>query len=86
MYAVIKTGGKQYRVQPGDLMVVEKLAGDPGANVDFDAGTPAVDPDTGLQYVVGDPNASAKPRIAGSAYTSSFAGATSTTSGSTACR
>lgn len=35
MYAVIKTGGKQYRVQPGDLMVVEKLAGDPGANVDF---------------------------------------------------
>ena len=36
MYAVIKTGGKQYRVQPGDLLVVEKLAGDPGANVAFD--------------------------------------------------
>jgi large subunit ribosomal protein L21 len=35
MYAVIKTGGKQYRVQPGDLMVVEKLAGEPGATVDF---------------------------------------------------
>ncbi|WP_332765808.1 50S ribosomal protein L21 [Phenylobacterium sp.] len=35
MYAVIKTGGKQYRVQPGDLLVVEKLDGEPGANVAF---------------------------------------------------
>jgi hypothetical protein len=50
-----------------------------GANVDFDPGTPAIDPDTGLQYVVGDPNAGAKPRIAGSANTNDFAGATSTT-------
>lgn len=35
MYAVIKTGGKQYRVQPGDLLVVEKLDGDAGAAVSF---------------------------------------------------
>jgi large subunit ribosomal protein L21 len=35
MYAVIKTGGKQYRVQPGDLIVVEKLDGDAGADVRF---------------------------------------------------
>jgi large subunit ribosomal protein L21 len=35
MYAVIKTGGKQYRVQPGDLLVVEKLEGEPGAAVSF---------------------------------------------------
>jgi ribosomal protein L21 len=35
MYAVIKTGGKQYRVQAGDLLVVEKLEGEPGANVAF---------------------------------------------------
>jgi large subunit ribosomal protein L21 len=35
MYAVIKTGGKQYRVSPGDLMVVEKLLGEPGSNVAF---------------------------------------------------
>jgi large subunit ribosomal protein L21 len=35
MYAVIKTGGKQYRVQPGDILVVEKLDGEPGANVAF---------------------------------------------------
>lgn len=33
MYAVIKTGGKQYRVQPGDTIVVEKLAGEAGADV-----------------------------------------------------
>ncbi|HEY5413133.1 MAG TPA: 50S ribosomal protein L21, partial [Caulobacteraceae bacterium] len=36
MYAVIKTGGKQYRVRPGDMLVVEKLAGDAGAEVSFD--------------------------------------------------
>ncbi len=36
MYAVIKTGGKQYRVQPGDVLVVEKLDGDVGAKVSFD--------------------------------------------------
>jgi len=36
MYAVIKTGGKQYRVQPGDLIVVEKLAGAPGDEVKLD--------------------------------------------------
>ncbi len=35
MYAVIKTGGKQYRVKAGDLLVVEKLEGEPGANVAF---------------------------------------------------
>ena len=36
MYAVIKTGGKQYRVQAGDMLVVEKLDGDAGAKVAFD--------------------------------------------------
>lgn len=35
MYAVIKTGGKQYRVQPGDVIVVEKLDGEAGSNVKF---------------------------------------------------
>jgi large subunit ribosomal protein L21 len=35
MYAVIKTGGKQYRVSPGDLLVVEKLEGEAGASVAF---------------------------------------------------
>jgi large subunit ribosomal protein L21 len=36
MYAVIKTGGKQYRVQAGDMLIVEKLIGEPGAKVAFD--------------------------------------------------
>lgn len=36
MYAVIRTGGKQYRVKPGDVLVVEKLPGDAGAKVSFD--------------------------------------------------
>jgi large subunit ribosomal protein L21 len=36
MYAVIQTGGKQYRVEPGKTVVVEKLAGDAGAPVVFD--------------------------------------------------
>ena len=36
MYAVIQTGGKQYRVEPGKTVVVEKLAGDKGAQVVFD--------------------------------------------------
>ena len=35
MYAVIKTGGKQYRVSAGDLLRVEKLAGEPGAAIKF---------------------------------------------------
>lgn len=36
MYAVIETGGKQYRVQPGDIFQVEKLDGDVGAAVQFE--------------------------------------------------
>jgi len=36
MYAVIQTGGKQYRVEPGKTVVVEKLVGDEGAQVVFD--------------------------------------------------
>jgi large subunit ribosomal protein L21 len=35
MYAVIKTGGKQYRVIEGQRLRVEKLAGDPGKEITF---------------------------------------------------
>lgn len=35
MYAVIKTGGKQYRVSEGDRLRVEKLPGDVGATVEL---------------------------------------------------
>ena len=36
MYAVIQTGGKQYRVEPGKTVVVEKLVGDKGTQVVFE--------------------------------------------------
>ena len=36
MYAVIKTGGKQYRVEPGDVVTLERLDGDAGDGVKFD--------------------------------------------------
>jgi len=36
MYAVIKTGGKQYRTVVGDILRVEKLDGGEGDTVDFD--------------------------------------------------
>jgi large subunit ribosomal protein L21 len=36
MYAVIKTGGKQYKVTAGDKLKVEKLAGDVGSKVVLD--------------------------------------------------
>lgn len=54
MFAVIKTGGKQYRVAPGDRFTVEKLAAEPGETIRFEdvlmiggesmaLGTPTVD-------------------------------------------
>lgn len=55
MYAIIETGGKQYKVQEGDELVIEKLEEEAGATVNFDrvlgvmndsgfvAGTPTVE-------------------------------------------
>jgi len=34
-YAVIRTGGKQYRVAPGDTLRIEKIDGEPGTQVEF---------------------------------------------------
>lgn len=36
MYAIIQTGGKQYRVSEGDTLRVEKLSAEPGAEIAFD--------------------------------------------------
>ena len=36
MYAIVVTGGKQHRVQEGDLIRVEKLDGEVGASVTLD--------------------------------------------------
>jgi large subunit ribosomal protein L21 len=35
MFAVIRTGGKQYKVAPGDILEVDRLDGDAGATVTF---------------------------------------------------
>lgn len=35
MYAVVKTGGKQYRVSPGDTIQVEKIDGQPGESLEL---------------------------------------------------
>jgi large subunit ribosomal protein L21 len=43
MYAIIKTGGKQYRVQEGDNIFVEKLASDVDSEVVFDQVLAVVD-------------------------------------------
>lgn len=35
MYAVVRTGGKQVRVSPGDVVRVERIAAEPGASVEL---------------------------------------------------
>jgi large subunit ribosomal protein L21 len=37
MYAIVKAGGKQYKVAVGDVVEVEKLAGVPGTEINFPA-------------------------------------------------
>lgn len=55
MYAVIKTGGKQYRVEPGQTIRVEKLDGDKGTKLDISDVLLVADGD---QVRVGTPNVS----------------------------
>ncbi len=56
MYAVIQTGGKQYRVSQGDKLRVEKLGADEGAKVELDKVLMVADGDKvsiGTPYVKG---------------------------------
>ena len=46
MYAVIHTGGKQHRVQVGEIVRVERLEGEPGGKVVFDQVLAVGDGDT----------------------------------------
>ena len=52
MYAIIETGGKQYRVQEGDVISVEKLNANPGDQISFDKVLVCGD---GAEAVVGTP-------------------------------
>src|SRR5210317_524846 len=57
MFAVLKTGGKQYKVQAGDILRVEKLAADAGETVQFNE----------ILMVGGDKPVIGAPRVEGAA-------------------
>jgi large subunit ribosomal protein L21 len=59
MYAVIKTGGKQYRVSEGQRLRVERIDGDPGQAVTFDQ----------VLLVGGDSLKIGQPTVAGASVT-----------------
>jgi large subunit ribosomal protein L21 len=52
MYAVVKTGGKQYRVEEGQTLKIEKLTAEQGASVNFSEVLMIVD---GSESIVGNP-------------------------------
>jgi large subunit ribosomal protein L21 len=66
MYAVVSTGGKQYRVEAGNELIVERVAGDAGSTITFDrvllvgdgeavtVGTPTVEGATVSGTVIGE--------------------------------
>jgi large subunit ribosomal protein L21 len=60
MYAVIETGGKQYRVAPGDTVQVETLPGEVGAEIELGRVLAVVGDDA--QLLTGDRIANAKVR------------------------
>ncbi|MBA3530971.1 MAG: 50S ribosomal protein L21 [Ardenticatenales bacterium] len=35
MYAIVEVGGKQYRVEEGDVLTIDRLAGEEGAQIEF---------------------------------------------------
>ncbi len=59
MFAIIKTGGKQYKVSEGDVLFVEKLVAEEGETVTFDE----------VCAVSGDTFVAGKPTVAGAAVT-----------------
>jgi len=58
MYAVVKTGGKQYKVAEGDVLNVEKLDVEPGETVDLDVLLLSSD-----DKVITDPDALKKAKV-----------------------
>ena len=53
MYAIVRTGGHQYRVAPGDTIMVEKLDAEPGASVELSDVLLVMDDNKGVQ--IGSP-------------------------------
>jgi large subunit ribosomal protein L21 len=65
MYAVIVTGGKQYRVSEGSVLKIEKLEAEAGANVEFD---------NVLLVANGDKVTLGTPKVAGAKVTGTVQG------------
>lgn len=59
MYAIIKTGGKQYRVTEGDTLRLEKLTGEEGDTVTFDH----------VMLIGGDKTTVGTPKVEGASVT-----------------
>jgi len=55
MWAVIETGGKQFRVKTGDLLKVEKIEGEEGSNISFDSVLLLSKDAEGKELTVGNP-------------------------------
>jgi large subunit ribosomal protein L21 len=66
MYAVVKTGGKQLRVEPGDVVCVELLQGAPGDRVELDE----------VLLVSGDTTQLGTPRVEGARVVGTILGET----------
>lgn len=65
MFAIVKTGGKQYRVGPGDQIIVERIAGEVGAKIALNEVLAVSD---GESNAIGAPlvvNASVRAKIVG---------------------
>ncbi|MCL1787768.1 MAG: 50S ribosomal protein L21 [Defluviitaleaceae bacterium] len=65
MYAIIETGGKQYKVQAGDIITVEKLGADAGTSFTFDRV---------LSILDGDNSVFGAPTVAGATVTAQVMG------------
>jgi len=63
MFAIVKTGGKQYRVGPGDQIVVERIAGEIGSEVSLDEVLAIGGGETGAIGHPTVPNASVRAKI-----------------------
>ncbi len=64
MYAIFETGGKQYKVQPGDIITVEKLGAVAGTSFTFEK----------VLAVLGDAPVFGKPYVEGANVTASVMG------------
>jgi large subunit ribosomal protein L21 len=62
MYAVIKTGGKQYKVEEGDRIQIEKLEAETGGTVTFDD----------VLFIGGDEYKLGEPTLAGATVTATI--------------